>query len=476
MRKLRRRNLRRWLATGASVSAMVSLVGVGGTASATSTRPYHGAYSGMTLTALDGAPTGADVKQTQEYYNYVSQQFKQQTGATLKWQYYSSPSQEVTDIETATVSGSGPDVISYGTSFVGTLWATGDFTPLTTADWNTLGGEASFMKSTFYDAGVSASGEDITNPTATSNKYIGVINEVNPFVLAYNTKYFKEAGIAGPPTTWSQLVSDGQKIQAKVKGVYGVAIDPQDPYDPWKNDFYYDAQLGGGHPWEWISPNGKQVNLDTPQMQKAIQFYFSLEDQFHVTPPQALGWDGSEAAANFESGKVAMFILASYGWEAAVKGTPVANDLGFALLPTVPYGDSKLPPGGQPVETETTGNYFAIPKYVTGKLNQLAVLFDKVTVSPAVQLYQFKLNGDIPVNAAGIKAVEAYAPQTKVFVQAEEDAIPTSAAPVWSYVEPGVLTAMHNIGSYLATHGSKWDQAYANSQLAQANSAAQAHA
>ena len=475
MRKLRRRNLRRLMATGASLSAMVSLVGVGGVASAAPS-PHHGAFSGMTLTALDGAPTGADVKQTEEYYNYVAKVFKQQTGATLKWQYYSSPSQEVTDIETATVSGSGPDVISYGTSFVGTLWATGDFTPLTNADWNELGGKSSFMPSTFYDAGVSVSAQDITNVNAPGNKYIGVINEVNPFVLAYNTKYFKEAGIAGPPRTWNQLVADSKKIQAKVKGVYGVAIDPQDPYDPWKNDFFYDAQLGGAKPWEWISPDGKVVNFDTPQMQKAVQFYFALEDQFHVAPPQSLGWNGSEAAAAFEKGQVAMFILASYGWKAAVQGTPVQNDLGFALLPTVPYGYSKLPPNGIPVETETTGNYFAIPKYVTGKLKQLALQFDKVTVSPAVQLYQFKLNGNIPVNNAGIKAVEAYAPESKVFIQAEEDAIPTSAAPVWSYVEPGVLTAMHNIGSYLATHGSKWNAAYANQQLAQANAAAQAHA
>jgi multiple sugar transport system substrate-binding protein len=473
MRELRRRNLRQLLATGASVGALVSFVGVGGVASA-ATSAHHGAFSGMTLTALDGAPTGADVKQTEEYYNYVAKVFKQQTGATLKWQYYSSPSQEVTDIETATVSGSGPDVISYGTSFVGTLWATGDFTPLSNADWNELGGKSSFMQSTFYDAGVGPTGLDITNVKA-ANKYIGVINEVNPFVLAYNTKDFKEAGIANPPKTWNQLVSDAQAIQSKVKGVYGVAIDPQDPYDPWKNDFFYDAQLGGGKPWEWVSPNGKAVNFNTPQMKKAVQFYFSLEDQFHVSPPQSLGWNGSEAAAAFEKGQVAMFILGSYGWEAAVKGTPVQNDLGFALLPTVPYGDSTMPMNGIPVETETTGNYFAIPKYVTGKLKDLAIQFDKVTVSPAVQLYQFKLNGDIPVNNAGIKAVEAYAPQSKVFVEAEEAAIPTSAAPVWSYVEPGVLTAMHNIGSYLATHGSKWDQSYADQQLAQANAAAQAH-
>ena len=171
-----------------------------------------------------------------------------------------------------------------------------------------------------------------------------------------------------------------------------------------------------------------------------------------------------------------MFILASYGYQAAVKGTPVQNDLGFALLPSVPYGYSKLPAGGVPIETETTGNYFAIPKYVTGNLHSLAIAFDKTVVSPAVQVEQFKLLGWVPVTNPGIKAVEAVAPVTKPFVQAEEAAIPTSAAPVWSYVEPGVLSVMHNLGSYLATHGDKWNQSYADSQLQQAQAAAQAHA
>ena len=50
------------------------------------------------------------------------------------------------------------------------------------------------------------------------------------------------------------------------------------------------------------------------------------------------------------------------------------------------------------------------------------------------------------------------------------------STPVWSYVEPGVLSVMHNLGSYLATHGDKWNQSYADSQLQQAQAAAQAHA
>lgn len=453
----------RVLASGLSIGAVVSLAGYGGVPADASVTAHHAGFAGQTLTVLDGAPSGTDATQTAEYYSYVAKLFKQQTGATLKWVYYSDPSQEVTDIETSTVSGSGPDVISYGTSFVGTLWATGDFAPLTNADWNFLGGKASFMKSTFYDSGL------------TPSEYIGVVNEVNPFVLTYNTKYFQQAGITSPPKSWGALIADAQKIQAKLKGVYGIGIDPDDAYDPWKNIFFLDAQLGGAKPWEWVNPAGTKVNLTTPQMQQAVKFYFALEDQFHVAPPQSLTWNSADMSSAFTSGKVAMVILGSYGYLAAAKGTPVEGHLGFALLPTIPYGDKAMPPNGIPIETETTGNYWAIPKYAS-KEEKLALTFEKVTLSPQVQLEQFKLLGWIPVNNAGIKAVEAYDPVAKVFVQAEESALPTSAAPVWAYVEPGVLTAMHNIGAYLATHGGKWDQAFANAQLQQAQSAAQAHA
>lgn len=463
MRKSRVHKSRRLTAAGLSIGTMVSLVSYGGTATAAPASFHHASYAGQTLTVLDGAPSGADATQTAAYYSYVAKLFKQQTGATLKWDYYSAPSQEVTDIETSTVSGSGPDVISYGTSFVGTLWATGDFAPLSSADWALLGGESSLMKSTLYDSGL------------TSSEYIGIPNETNPYVMAYNTKYFKEAGIASPPKSWGALVTDSQKIQAKIKGVYGIGIDPGDAYDPWKNMFFLDAQYGGGKPWEWINPAGTKVDLTTPQMEDAVKFYFGLEDQYHVAPPQSLTWDSADMASAFESGKVAMVILGNYGYLAAVKGTKAQGDLGFALLPTIPYGDTAMPANGIPIETETTGNYWAIPKYAS-KVEKLALTFEKVTLSPQVQLEQFKLLGWIPVNQAGIKAVEAYSPVAKTFIEAEEAAIPTSAAPVWSYVETGVLTAVKNIGTELATNGGKWDASYATAQLHQAQVAAQAHA
>lgn len=454
---------RRLLATGLSIGALATAAS-GGAASA-SAAAHHASpkasFAGQTLTVFDGAPSGADTTQTQEYYNDMSALFKKTTGATLQWTYYANPAQEVQTIETSTVSGSGPDIISYGTSFVGTLWATGDFAPLTTPQLNVLGGEKSFIPADLFDS------------YFVKNKLIGIPYETNPFTMVYNTADFKKAGISGPPTTWTQLVQDAQLIQKKIPGVYGAGFDPQDATDPWKSIYFIDDQLGGGQPFEWINNAGSKVALDTAGVKKALQFYFSLEYKYHVVPPQALTWNGAEMASAFEQNKIAMALIGGYGYQAASVGTAVQGKVGFALLPTIPYGMTSLPKGGQGIETETTGNYWAIPKYAASK-EALALEFEKLTLSPAIQLDQFKLLGWMPVNEAGVKAVEGYSKLSRPFIAAETAALPTSDAPDWSYVETGMLTTISNIASRLATSGS-WSQGYANSELASAQAAAAAH-
>ena len=452
------------LAALLSVGALSTVAAYGGAASASvashrQAKPAAKPFAGQTLTVFDGAPSGASAKEVQAYYNDLSALFHKETGATVNWQYYSTAAQEVTTIETAAVSGNGPDIISYGTSFVGTLQATHEFPLLSQQNWNTLGGQKSIIQADLFDSGVQ------------KGKYIGVPYETNPFVLSYNTADFKKAGITSPPKTWSELVQDAQKIQKAIPGTYGLGMDPSDAFDPWKSVYFIDKQLGGGH---WISPNGKKIALDSSTMRKALQSYFSLFYKFHVVPPQAMTWTGADMASAFTQNKVAMEIISSYDPTLA-PGTKLQGHLGYALLPTIPYGMTSLPKGALPIETETTGNYWAIPSYARPK-RQLALEFEKLSLSPAIQLSQFKLLGWMPVNQAGVRAVEAYSKQAKPFIQAETSAYPTSVAPVWSYVETGMLTAIHNIAAKLATDGGKWNAGYANQQLATAQAAAQAHA
>ncbi|HET6190587.1 MAG TPA: extracellular solute-binding protein [Trebonia sp.] len=448
-------NKRRIITALFSVSALAAIAACGSsTAPSANGASGNGSFAGQTLTVLDKAPAGAAAKPTEEYYNDLAALFHKETGATLQWQYYNTPAQEVSTVETSSVSGSGPDVIAYGNQFVGTLIATGQFPYITQQEWAELGGRNSFIQSNLDDSG--------NSPT----QDIGVPSETNPFVLAYNTADFKKAGIASPPTTWNQFVADAQQIQKAIPGVSGVGIDPQDDYDIWKSVYYLDRELGGAN---WVGSDGKTINLDTPQMQQAVSFYFSLDYRFHIVPPQSLTWNAGDMDSAFTSGKVAMMIIAAYQPSLA-DGTPLQGHLGYALLPTVPYGDTSMPAGGVPIESETTGEHWAVPAYASSE-RALAFKFEALSLTPQIQLDQFKLLGWIPVNQAGIKAVEAYTSQADPFIKAAIAAYPAPNQPVWNYIETGSLTALHNIASNLATSNGKWSQANANSQLAQLQAA-----
>jgi multiple sugar transport system substrate-binding protein len=227
-------------------------------------------------------------------------------------------------------------------------------------------------------------------------------------------------------------------------------------------------QLGGAG---YVAPNGKSTLLDSPQVQQAASFYFSLEYKYHVAPAASLTWNSADMASAFVDNKVGMVLLASYG--VPVQGTKLQGHLGYALLPTIPYGLTTLPPHGQAIETIPTGEYWAIPKYA-GSNRALALEFEKLSVSTAVQVQQYKLLGWMPVTYPGAEAVEKVAPSAKLFVTDEEKAIPNPKIPAWSYVESGVETAINNIASHLAQSGT-YSASYASSQLGNAQSAADAH-
>jgi multiple sugar transport system substrate-binding protein len=415
-------------------------------------------FTGQTLTVFDAAPTGSQAKQTKEYYNYLSAALHKETGATINWEYYTSGSQETSKIEASVVSGSGPDVFSYGSSFIGVIGATHNFMTLSSADWNYLGGRSGFVAKQLEDSGYTPSSD------------IGIPYESIPFVIAYNKSEFAKAGISSPPVTWTQYINDAKKVMSANPGVYGAGFDPADPFDPWKFVWSYTRQLGG----QFVAANGKSASMDSPQVKQGLAFYFAQNYKYHIVPPQSLTWDSAAMFTAFSEGKVAMIPLAAYGTKVSAVGTPVAGKVGFAPLPNVPYGMSARPAGGAPAETIVSGNYWAIPKYASSK-QQLALAFSKLSVSPAAQLKQFQLLGWMPVTTAGIAKVESAAgPSVKPFIAAQAGSLSTAITPAWSYVEDGMEAVISHVASKLATTRS-YSAGYVNSQLAAEQSDVTSH-
>lgn len=434
--------------------AAVALTGCGSSSSGSGSG--SGGLSGQTLTVYTQAPFGTQLKQYQQYYDYIANAFRKATGSTVRWVYSSSTLSLSQELSQAAASGSGPDVWSIGSSFNGTASALKEFYTISPGQWSQFGGVSSFVPKQLTMSG--------PNPSA----YIGVPFESIPFVLAYNKALFARAHIAAPPTTWTQFVADAQAVQQASPGVAGAGFSPADPFGPWKPVWSVMEQSGG----DFLNKAGTTATLTSPQLLAALKFYFGLEDTYHVVPKADLTWTQSQETAAFLAGKTGMMMEAAYALKQQAAGTPVASDVAFAPMPNVPYGMSSRPAGGQPAETIVSGNYYDVAKYY-GNL-PLALKFIGVSTSAAAQLEQFKIMGWMPVTQAGVSEVERAYPDTTAFIQAEENATPTDYTPAWSYIENGVLAVIGHVAQQLAT-GQHYSDSYALSQLQAENSVAQAH-
>jgi multiple sugar transport system substrate-binding protein len=412
--------------------------------------------SGQTLTVYTQVPYGTQLNDYKIYYAYIANQFHAQTGSTIKWVYSSSAVTLSQELEEAAATGNGPDVWSIGSSFNGTATALNEFDTIPPGEWAEFGGQSSFVQ------------KQLTMSGPSDTQDIGIPFESIPFVLAYNKALFAKAGIGAAPTTWSQFVTDGEAIQMADPGVNGAGFSPADPYGPWKPVWSYMEQDGG----DFLSDSGTTAALTSPQLEAALQFYFGLEDQYHIVGKADLTWEGAQETAAFLAGKTGMMMDAAYSLSQEAQGTPVQNDVAFAPMPNIPYGMSARPAGGQPAESIVSGNYYDIAKY--DKNVPLALKFIQVSTSAAAQLEQFKVMGWMPVTQAGIAEVESAYPATVPFIEAESNSTPTDYTPAWSYIETGVLAVIAHIAQQLAT-GHPYSPSYVAGQLQAENAVVQSH-
>ena len=126
----------------------------------------------------------------------------------------------------------------------------------------------------------------------------------------YRTDQFKAAGIASPPTTWAQLVTDAKKLMAKYPGTYGLGAPTYD--SPAQASFIWGA---GGQ--IAVQQNGKWVGeLTSPQSEAGIKFYVDLYLANHLSPAKYIGQTelgnvgATSGGANedFALGKLDMYI------------------------------------------------------------------------------------------------------------------------------------------------------------------------
>ncbi len=156
----------------------------------------------------------------------------------------------------------------------------------------------------------------------------------------YRTDQFKAAGIASPPTTWADLVTDAKKLMAKYKGTYGLGAPTYDT--PAVASFIWGA---GGQ--IATQQNGKYVaQLTSPQSEAGIKFYVDLFATNHVSPAKYIGQTelgnvgATSGGANedFALGKLDMYIDGPWA-----SGTFPANAVGKSSWASFPIPSENGP-------------------------------------------------------------------------------------------------------------------------------------
>ncbi len=437
-------NIRRtgpWLSLLMLLSLVLAACGGGSSSSSSSSQ-------GQTLHVLIGYNSTYPTQQKQ-WMQQIASEFQKANGATIAWDTYSSSNEEQQKLQTAIVSGSGPDVFSFGTTFVPTAQATKGFTTLTAQDWQAVGGKDRFFQ------------QQLTMSGSSPDQLIAVPWVMRPFAMVYNKDLFQKAGITTPPTTWTQFVQDAQKMTDPSAGVYGAEIDPSDTFDPWKIWWMFAEQMGGS----FISQDLKTAQLNSPEAVQAVKFWFDWATTYKIVNPNAMAWKTGDALKAFANGKVGMQIMTTTTVAPTLQKSSVAGKYAFTPMPTVPYGMQQRPANGVPAATIVSGDMLAVADY--SNVKNLAFKFINLVTEYQHQIQWTKTFGDLPANTAAANYLASTDPQTAAFIQAEQNATPTPFTGVWGPLEVALAGVSSKLANEVATN--HYDPSHIKPLLDQAN-------
>jgi multiple sugar transport system substrate-binding protein len=326
--------------------------------------------------------------------------FTKQTGIKVKLQVVPW-SDLLNNILTATTSGKGPDVLNIGNTWSASLQATGAFVPFDDSVMSKIGG-----KSRFLGGSLSATGAAGKPPTAVPIYSLA-------YGLYYNKKYFADAGISQPPTTWPEFLADAKKVTTPQH--WGLSLEGGSVSENVHNVFTFSQQQGGA----FFDSAGKPT-FDTPQNVAAVRQYLDFIQKDKITNPSNAEYaQGTEALADFAKGKTAMVL-----WQAASGSLKQlgmnAADIGVAPIPL----PDPMPAGGKAVTSMVAGINLAVFK--TTKHMDAALKFVKFMTSTPEQKVLNKTYGSLP------SVQEAYADPafTTPAVQTFKSILSKSAAPL----------------------------------------------
>ncbi|WP_395678797.1 ABC transporter substrate-binding protein [Inquilinus sp.] len=152
--------------------------------------------------------------------------------------------------------------------------------------------------------------------------------------LLVHDDMLKQAGIAGPPKTWDELIAAAAKIKAAT-GKYGFGIAGTGVRAPQELIMYLAQndvaiarrQADGGYRNSWADDPAELARATA-----VFAFYRRLLDEGAI-PPEAAGWGYEEEDSNFALGKYAMVVDGAWMQERAQQNPQAMADVSIAAPP-----------------------------------------------------------------------------------------------------------------------------------------------
>lgn len=382
MRKRQRAARTIWAAAGISlVAVLVAACGSSGNEAATSSSQSStpsgsqssSAPAGSESATPSSAPgtSGAPVEITywsssnQDEINYLDSHFNDShPGITVKGQYITSADNTTAKVIAALKSGSEPNVLLGQDPSNLPLYAQSgkvlDLTEPLKAETDAL--YPGIKSGLFYDG-----------------KQLGfALGGVGNYVLFYNKDDFAKAGIADPPATWADLVTDAVKLTDAAKNHYGIYI----PLGSSEWISYVWESLLWGNGGSLLSDDGSKVAFDSQAGIDALNTWYDLVQTKKAAPTTSYAQGGSfDGAPAFASGAVSMIIEGQWA---------------LADFKNINYGVALMPAGTSGKSSAGIGIGVATAFDKGEAENQAAEEFIKWLGAPEQGAYLTSTSGGLP--------------------------------------------------------------------------------
>jgi multiple sugar transport system substrate-binding protein len=348
-----------------------------------------GSVAGTTLTYW-ASNQGTSLANDKEVLQPELDKFKKQTGITVNVEVVGW-ADLLNRILAATTSGQGPDVVNIGNTWSPALQATGAFLPFDKTTMATTGDTGRFL-----GGSLSATGAVGKPPTAVPLYSLA-------YGLYYNKKEFAAAGLAGPPTTWDELVADGKKLTHGNQ--WGLALEAASPTEGIHNVFTLGQQYGT----DFFDSTGNP-QFDAPAAVSAVQTYVNFMGADKIVNPSDAEYSTNQSITDFATGKAAMIM-----WQAADSSIQshgmTADQYGVAPVPFL----NPAPQGGKHIDSMVAGINLAV--FGNTKHKAAALQFVKFMTSDAEQVILNKTYSSLPTVQGAYSDPAFQTPTVKTFQQ-----------------------------------------------------------